>query len=67
MPELVLGPAEQPRGPVATDEKVISAITQYLILLLRHEFYPICLRSVKTSVFTSPYAWLQPESFASET
>jgi hypothetical protein len=41
MPELVPGSAkEQPRWP-SQDEKVISATTQSLILLLRHEFYPI--------------------------
>ena len=32
---------KQTRWPVATDERVISAITQFLTLLLRHEFYPI--------------------------
>jgi hypothetical protein len=54
------------RWPVATDEEVISAITQFLILLWVISSTPLSeeRQNVRLNV---PRAWLQPESFGFET
>jgi hypothetical protein len=54
------------RWQVATDEEVISAITQFLILLWVISSTPLSeeRQNVRLNV---PRSWLQPESFGFET